>query len=127
MPLVNEVVIPTALKDTFNTLLPSQDATALSGVGSDDIAPDAGYQPSTVGDIPIVTDPELAGLAQVEGNRGTAGDGGRDDSEAHQGVDHQRFTCPPRSAFLICPTPCHVLRHVGWSRDTSSAWHTIGS
>ena len=65
MPLVNEVVIPTALKDTFNTLLPSQDATALSGVGSDDIAPDAGYQPSTVGDIPIVTDPELAGLFAI--------------------------------------------------------------
>lgn len=65
MPLVNEVVIPTALKDTFNTLLPSQDATALSGVGSDDIAPDAGYQPSTVGDIPIVTDPELAGLFEI--------------------------------------------------------------
>jgi hypothetical protein len=65
MPLVNEVVIPTGLKDAFNTLMPSQDAAVLAGVGSDDIAPDAGYQPSTEGDIPIVTDPEIAGLLEI--------------------------------------------------------------
>lgn len=65
MPLVNEVVIPTALKDAFNTLSPDQDAAVLAGVGSDDLAPDAGYQPSTTGDIPIVTNPELAGLFAI--------------------------------------------------------------
>jgi hypothetical protein len=65
MPLVNEVVIPLALKDTFNTLLPSQDAAVLAGLGSGDIAPNAAYQPSTVGDIPLVTDPELAGLFEI--------------------------------------------------------------
>lgn len=65
MPLVNEVVIPLALKDTFNTLLPSQDASVLAGLGSGDIAPDAAYQPSTEGDIPLVTDPELAGLFEI--------------------------------------------------------------
>jgi hypothetical protein len=65
MPLVNEVVIPLALKDTFNTLLPSQDAAVLAGLGSGDIAPNAAYQPSTEGDIPLVTDPELAGLFEI--------------------------------------------------------------
>lgn len=65
MPLVNELVIPLALKDTFNTLAPSQDAATLVGLGSDDVAPDAAYQPSTDGDIPFVTDPELAGLFEI--------------------------------------------------------------
>lgn len=65
MPLVNEVVIPLALKDTFNTLQPSQDAAVLAGLGSGDIAPNAAYQPSTEGDIPLVTDPELAELFAI--------------------------------------------------------------
>ncbi|HUG83735.1 MAG TPA: DUF4331 domain-containing protein [Euzebya sp.] len=53
MPLVNEVVIPTGLKDAFNTLSPDQDAATLAGLQT---------SVSTVGDIPIVTDPELAQL-----------------------------------------------------------------
>ena len=55
-PLVNEVVIPLALKDAFNTLRPDQDAATLAGleIGG-----------STEGDIPIVTDPELAELLPV--------------------------------------------------------------
>jgi hypothetical protein len=48
-PLVNEVVIPFGLKDTFNTLQPSQDAAALS-------TPD--------GSIPLVQDPELGRLIE---------------------------------------------------------------
>jgi hypothetical protein len=56
-PLVNEVVIPIALKDTFNTLRPSQDAATLAGL---DVAPFA-----TEGDIPLVTDPILADLIEI--------------------------------------------------------------
>ena len=50
-PLVNEVVIPLGLKDTFNTLKPMQDAAALSQP-----ADERGVT------IPLVQDPELAGL-----------------------------------------------------------------
>jgi len=50
MPLVNEVVIPLGLKDTFNTLEPAEDAAALS-------EPD--------GSIPVVQDPELGRLIPV--------------------------------------------------------------
>ncbi len=57
MPLVNEVVIPIGLKDTFNTLKPSQDAGALAGVEAPPL--------STEGDIPLVTDPILANLIPV--------------------------------------------------------------
>ena len=49
MPLVNEVVIPLGIKDTFNTLQPSQDAGALS----------VPARPDGV-TIPLVQDPELA-------------------------------------------------------------------
>jgi hypothetical protein len=56
MPLVNEVVIPTGLKDAFNTLQPSQDASVLAGLET---------SVSTDGAIPIVTDPELAQLYRV--------------------------------------------------------------
>ena len=49
-PLVNEVVIPLGLKDTFNTLKPAQDAAALS-------------QPD--GSIPLVQDPELGRLIEA--------------------------------------------------------------
>jgi hypothetical protein len=56
MPLVNEVVIPLRLKDTFNTLAPAQDAGALAGVQSGT---------ATEGDIPLVTDPQLADLLPV--------------------------------------------------------------
>ena len=56
-PLVNEVVIPIALKDTFNSLRPDQDAATLAGL---DVAPFA-----TEGDIPLVTDPILADLIEV--------------------------------------------------------------
>lgn len=50
-PLVNEVVVPLGLKDTFNTLRPAQDAAALS-------------QPADAEGvtIPLVQKPELAGL-----------------------------------------------------------------
>ena len=54
MPLVNEVVIPIGLKDTFNTLEPSQDAAALSQPEDD-----RGVT------IPLVQDPELARLIPV--------------------------------------------------------------
>ncbi|MDQ3431927.1 MAG: DUF4331 domain-containing protein [Actinomycetota bacterium] len=47
MPLVNEVVIPLGLKDAFNALEPADDAATLS---QDD------------GSIPLVEEPELAGL-----------------------------------------------------------------
>ncbi|CAN5914793.1 DUF4331 domain-containing protein [soil metagenome] len=51
-PLINEVVVPLAYKDVFNTLKPSQDA---------DVFPTLSAPPlSTVGDIPLVTDPILA-------------------------------------------------------------------
>jgi hypothetical protein len=50
-PLVNEVVIPLGIKDTFNTLKPAQDAAALSQP--------ADAQGVT---IPLVQRPELAGL-----------------------------------------------------------------
>jgi hypothetical protein len=49
MPLVNEVVIPLGLKDTFNTLRPSQDAGALS---------------TEDGSIPLVQDPEPGRLIE---------------------------------------------------------------
>lgn len=50
MPLVNEVVIPLALKDAFNGLEPRNDAATLAGleIGTAD-----------EGDIPLVTDPLL--------------------------------------------------------------------
>lgn len=50
MPLVNEVVIPLAVKDAFNGLDPTQDAAALS-------TPD--------GRIPLVQEPEIAKLLQA--------------------------------------------------------------
>jgi hypothetical protein len=51
-PLINEVVIPLGVKDTFNTLAPSQDAAALSLA-----------EPREDGvTIPLVQDPELAML-----------------------------------------------------------------
>ncbi len=56
-PLVNEVVIPIGLKDTFNTLRPDQDAPTLAGL---EVAPFA-----TEGDIPLVTDPILADLIEI--------------------------------------------------------------
>lgn len=56
-PLVNEVVIPIGLKDTFNTLLPSQDASVLAGLKVEPFA--------TEGAIPLVTDPILADLIEI--------------------------------------------------------------
>ena len=56
-PLVNEVVVPIGLKDTFNSLRPDQDAATLAGLK---VAPFA-----TEGDIPLVTDPILADLIEV--------------------------------------------------------------
>ncbi len=56
-PLVNEVVIPIGLKDTFNTLRPSQDAATLSGLKVEPFA--------TEGAIPLVTDPILADLIEI--------------------------------------------------------------
>jgi hypothetical protein len=58
MPLVNEVVIPVGLKDTFNTLSPDQDAAALGGVTIER----ASGLDSTEGPVPVVSDPELLGL-----------------------------------------------------------------
>jgi hypothetical protein len=55
-PLVNEVVIPIALKDTFNSLRPDQDAATLSGLEVEPFA--------TEGPIPLVTDPILADLIE---------------------------------------------------------------
>jgi Domain of unknown function (DUF4331) len=54
MPLVNEVVIPLGLKDTFNTLQPAQDAAALSQPADENGVT-----------IPLVEDPELAQLLPV--------------------------------------------------------------
>ncbi len=56
-PLVNEVVFPISLKDTFNTLRPDQDAPTLSGLKVQPFA--------TEGDIPLVTDPILADLIEI--------------------------------------------------------------
>ena len=56
-PLINEVIIPTNLKDAFNTLTPSQDAGALAGVTAPPL--------STEGPIPLVTDPMLAEQIEV--------------------------------------------------------------
>ncbi len=56
-PLVNEVVIPISLKDTFNTLRPDQDAATLAGLKVEPFA--------TEGDIPLVDDPILAELIEV--------------------------------------------------------------
>ena len=56
-PLVNEVVIPIALKDTFNTLRPDQDAAVLTDLQVEPFA--------TMGDIPLVDDPILAELIEV--------------------------------------------------------------
>ncbi len=50
-PLVNEVVVPLGLKDTFNTLKPAQDAAALSQPADEEGVT-----------IPLVQRPELAGL-----------------------------------------------------------------
>ncbi len=56
-PLVNEVVVPTELKDTFNAIPPSVDA---------DVFPTLSAPPlSTEGDIPLVTDPILASLIPI--------------------------------------------------------------
>ncbi len=52
-PLVNEVVIPLGLKDTFNALAPRQDAAALSQPEEDGVT------------IPLVQRPELAGLIEA--------------------------------------------------------------
>jgi hypothetical protein len=55
-PLVNEVVVPLGVKDTFNALKPAQDA---------DVFPNVDAPPlSTEGPIPLVTDPILG--AQIE-------------------------------------------------------------
>lgn len=56
MPLVNEVVLPLGLKDAFNSLAPRNDAATLAGVKAEPFA--------TEGDIPLVTDPILAGLIE---------------------------------------------------------------
>ncbi len=56
-PLVNEVVIPIGLKDTFNSLRPAQDAPTLAGLEVEPFA--------TEGDIPLVTDPILADLIEI--------------------------------------------------------------
>ncbi len=71
-PLVNEAVIPISLKDTFNTLRPSQDAGVLAGLAVEPFA--------TEGDIPVVTDPILADLIEIlyPGVK-TPPDGSRDD------------------------------------------------
>ncbi|MEE8601816.1 DUF4331 domain-containing protein [Euzebya tangerina] len=61
MPLVNEAVIPLGLKDTFNTLSPSQDAGALAGVTIER----ASGANSDEGAVPVVTDPELLDLFPV--------------------------------------------------------------
>jgi hypothetical protein len=53
-PLVNEVVIPLGLKDTFNSLKPAQDAMALSQPEDDEGVT-----------IPLVQKPELAGLIEA--------------------------------------------------------------
>ncbi len=54
MPVVNEVVIPLALKDAFNAIRPDQDAGALAG---------AAFPPfSEDGMIPLVQDPILGNL-----------------------------------------------------------------
>jgi hypothetical protein len=53
-PLVNEVVVPLGLKDTFNTLKPAQDAAALSQPADEDGVT-----------IPLVQRPELAGLIEA--------------------------------------------------------------
>jgi hypothetical protein len=50
-PLVNEVVVPLALKDAFNSLEPEDDAKTLTGVAAPPY--------STEGDIPLVQDPIL--------------------------------------------------------------------
>jgi hypothetical protein len=71
-PLVNEVVIPISLKDTFNTLRPDQDAGVLAGL---EVPPFA-----TEGDIPLVTDPILADLIEeLYPTIETPPDGTRDD------------------------------------------------
>jgi hypothetical protein len=69
-PLVNEVVIPLGIKDTFNNLAPAGDAAALS---------DPDPQPGDTGEpvlIPLVQDPELAGLlGDSDGSPEQGGDG----------------------------------------------------
>ncbi len=55
-PLVNEVVVPLGAKDAFNGLEPSQDATVFPTLSAPPL--------STEGDIPLVTDPILAGLVE---------------------------------------------------------------
>jgi len=56
MPLVNEVVVPLGLKDAFNSIPPAADADVFPGLDAPPF--------STEGDIPLVTDPILAG--QIE-------------------------------------------------------------
>ena len=60
MPLVNEVVLPLAVKDVFNGLDPANDAAALSGLET----PSDTHGAATKGPIPLVTDPILA--AQIK-------------------------------------------------------------
>jgi hypothetical protein len=55
-PLVNEVVIPLGIKDTFNSLRPVQDADVFPNVS----APSDSHGAATEGPIPLVTDPILA-------------------------------------------------------------------
>lgn len=56
-PIVNEVVIPIDLKDTFNTLRPDEDAATLTGLVVEPFA--------TEGSIPLVTDPILGDLIET--------------------------------------------------------------
>ena len=55
-PLVNEVVVPLGAKDAFNGLEPVQDADVFPGLNAPPL--------STEGDIPLVTDPIIAGLIE---------------------------------------------------------------
>ena len=56
-PLVNEVVVPTEVKDVFNALPPAADADVFPTIDAPPLA--------TQGDIPLVTDPILAELIEV--------------------------------------------------------------
>jgi hypothetical protein len=56
-PLVNEVVVPTELKDVFNALPPSADANVFPTLKATPLA--------TTGPVPLVTDPILANLIEV--------------------------------------------------------------
>lgn len=70
-PLVNEVVIPIELKDTFNTLRPQQDADVFPGLAVEPFA--------TEGPIPLVTDPIVGDLIETLYPGVTVPDPPRDD------------------------------------------------